>query len=679
MNRLQIVSLVVLSVSLAAYVTSRMQEAPFTKNEDIVQLFSKTTQEIDERVDAIKKEAELALNKIYKVPAEQRTYGNTMRALDDIGDKLSIVFGSLRATTMVSTEEELRKRAQEKIIELQAFSVDHFTLNPRLYKACVEYEQRAEGLTDEESYYLKETMQDFKRDGLSLPEEKQAVIKELKKKLAQHEMQFCMNIDASNRSIEVDKEGLKGLDEDFVRGLKRSDDRYILGIDYPTYFKVMDECSVGATRKALYKAFSQRAYPENVSELQEIVRLRDQLAKALGYESYAHYDIENQMTKTTKTVEVFIDDIVKRARVKADQEIAVLKKDLPEGVVLKDGKFYPWDFAYVGDQYKKKHLEVDESAIAEYFPMDHTLPALLSIYETFFGLTFKKESGKFWHEDVILLKAYKGDTYLGSVFLDLFPRPHKYSHACKLTLVSGVQREALDPAVLIVIANFPPAVNGRPSLLPREDVITFFHEFGHAIHTLLGHTKIASFAGTRTKRDFVELPSQMLEEWMWDAAILKKVSCHYKTKEPFSDELIKKIQALKNVETGDHVMGQMCYASIALAYFKSGADKDLAQIWKTNAQGLRNHLVFDEDNHRYCSFGHLTGYGSKYYGYMWSKVFALDLFSHIKPQGLLNPAMGTKYAQEILGKGGSVDPYQMLTVFLGREPNSDAFFKDMGI
>jgi thimet oligopeptidase len=229
----------------------------------------------------------------------------------------------------------------------------------------------------------------------------------------------------------------------------------------------------------------------------------------------------------------------------------------------------------------------------------------------------------------------------------------------------------------IITANFPKAQGDKPALFKRSDVRTFFHEFGHALHTLFGRTTLASLSGTRVKRDFVELPSQMLEEWLYDKAILRLVSSHYETSEPLPDEMIDRVLQLKNIGSGSFVQRQGLFAKLSLAYFAPGADKNVDDVYRCLREKIIPNVVYVPEDHMYAAFGHLTNYGAKYYGYLWSKVFAQDLFAEIKKHGLLNPEIGKKYVDLVIGRGGSADPNALLKDFLGREPNDKAFFEDM--
>jgi thimet oligopeptidase len=357
---------------------------------------------------------------------------------------------------------------------------------------------------------------------------------------------------------------------------------------------------------------------------------------------------------------------------------------LPEGVTLADGKIKPWDYAYILAQYKKNNFDLDEQKIAEYFPMEKTIRGLLGIYEKFMNITLKEVPVKgLWHDDVKMIEVYSNEpqSFRGYLILDLYPRDNKYNHAASFTIVSSIKDEqgTPSPAVDVVVTNFPKSTATRPSLLKHQDVETFFHEFGHAIHTILGGTTLASFSGTHVKTDFVEMPSQMLEEWMWDTNMLKQVSSHYTTAEPLPDEIIEKKIALKNLNSGNFILRQMFFAQLSLHYFKEGATKDTEAIEQSLHAALRPNILYEPEAYVQAAFGHLDGYGAKYYGYMWSKVFALDLFSLIREKGLLDNSIGQRYVNEILAQGGSQDPNVLLEKFLGRAPNQEAFLKSVGL
>jgi len=654
---------------------------------DVLQLFNCDAVCIKQRADDCFETAKQKLQDIVAIPAQQRTFDNTMVSFDKISAEVGSLAALAQTLEMVSLDAAIRDAAHQVMVQVQAFIVDYFKHNVPLYKALMAYIQEnrfLENLTEEQNYYLDEVLKDFKREGLDLPLEQQEKLKVLRKELGALELQFDAHINADNKMITVNKDDLIGLQDDFIAALPHTGDVYQLGTDYPTYMQVMENCSVSSTRKALWLAFMNRAYPQNDQVLQQVIMLRNKLAHLLGYKSYAHMNIDDSMAKSVDRVEEFLNDLAQRVSEKVAVEMAELHVDLPDGVALTDkNQFLPWDLAYVKSSYKKKHLKIDERVIAEYFPLGTTIERLFAIYQEFFNITFVEEQpAGFWHQDVRLITVKSNDGHvLGYLLLDLHPRPYKYTHACEIGIIKAHTNAdgTTTPAVAVVLANFPKNTGSRPALLPRQDVITFFHEFGHAIHELFGATDMYGFAGTSVKRDFVEMPSQMLEEWMWDEQILKRVSSHYLSGEPLSDIDIDRIRALKKFDAGDFVQRQIFLSMLSLDYFTDGAEKNINSIKERLSKKLRPYVALVPEEHFEASFGHLMGYGAGYYGYLWSRVYALDLFEHIKHYGLLDPNIGAQYVANILSRGGSADPETLLINFLGRKPRSDAFFKDMGL
>jgi thimet oligopeptidase len=661
--------------------------------QDVVGLFPRSVQEIQQAAAQHMRSTQAAIDALIAIPDQERTFENTARELDRIGSfsDLPIALQAIYILEYVSPEKEIRDAAHEAVKQISDFEVDIFATNKKLFNAFKAYAQGnalQELLSPEQQYYISETMEDFKRAGLDLPDQELERVKQLKKELSELELAFGAAIPQDNRTIEVSLQDLQGVDPDFISGLTRGDaGLYILKMDYPTNAAIMQNCQVESTRRRYYELMGNRGYPANYETLKNIIAKRDELARALGYASYAHLDLTSQMVKTPERAYAFLHDLVERSAKKEQEELALWLADAPSSVTLThDGKVKRWDIPYLQNQYKKNYLAVDETALAAYFPMEKTVAGLLDIYSQFLSISFEQipVSG-LWHEDVNLIAVYKKNNnsqnnstnLLGYIFTDLYPRDNKYSHACHCKVVPANKQGV--PAVSLVIANFPKSTGTKPALLKRDDVNTFFHEFGHALHAMLGATDMVSFAGTQVKRDFVELPSQMLEEWLWDRQVLKQMSSHYLTGEQLSDEMITKILALKTYDSGFFIKTQAFYALVSLDYFAAGADKDPHAMWQALSNKMSPMLAPAPDVHRYASFGHLTGYGAKYYGYLWSKVFAVDLFEQIKKQGLFNPAVGQKYAELVIGKGGSKDPNQLLRDFLGREPESSAFLRSMGL
>lgn len=674
-------------------VGNRMEkQTHFTSLDGIKTLIKLPAAEFPQLTKRLIEQTQANIDAIIALPDEEKTFDNTLHAISDITSlsDLAVFAHVCVALKELSPDAAIREAAQQALITLQNFEVDAISKNKELFKAIHTYYEgnaKTETLRPDQRYFLDELYKGYLRSGLELPDERLAQVKQLNKELAKLSLDFNGHIAADTSTIMVPCEGLEGLDDAFITSLKKAaDGSYILGVDYPTYFNVMENCTVSETRKKLFLAFQNRAYPHNHATLREIIKKRDQLARSLGYKSYAHLELEDEMVKTPERAYDFLHDLYQQAVKKEQEDWQKLIAECESIEKSEDGKLYPWDVMFVISQYKQKHYDLDDRKIAEYFPVDTTFEGLFSIYESFFNITFTElPASGFWHDEVRLLAVASKDDpehVRGYLLLDLYPRPNKFSHAACFPIIPGQLAEGHKPSTTIagVVANFPRATADKPALMKLKDVKTFFHEFGHALHHVLGATPIASQAGTNVKRDFVELPSQMLEEWLDNKEMLKMVSKHYKTGEPLPDAMIDTIIELRNFGSGSFVTRQVCLSLLALDCFGPNEEKDPYQLWCTISEKYNSgYVVFEPDAHFYASFGHLTGYGSKYYGYLWSKVFALDLFSEIKKHGLLNHEIGSKYVQEVLSKGGSQDPNELLHNFLGREPNSNAFFESMGL
>jgi len=422
--------------------------------------------------------------------------------------------------------------------------------------------------------------------------------------------------------------------------------------------------------------------------LRRLVAKRHELAVLLGFKNFAALDIDSEMAKSAERVENFLLDLIKKSTPKAKLEINLLLKELPIGITLdSNGRFDAWSLPYVKTCYKKKYLAIDEHEISEYFPVEKALDGVFSVYQQFLGLKFSISKPKWaWHEDVRLIQVNDANTSIlrGYLYVDLYPRDNKYSHACQsgfIPTIKNVKTGQITPSVALIIANFPKSTQDKPALLMFDDVLTFFHEFGHAMHNMLGSTELASHAGTAVKTDFVEMPSQMFEEWLYDKKVLQQMSCHYKTGQPLPDMLIDKLIALKQFDSGMFVLRQSVLSLYALKLFSNGENTDPHNLWQELSTNYVPFVRSEPESHFYASFGHLSSdmYASKYYNYLWAKVFALDVFYKVRKEGLLDAKVGRVLVDKILGKGGSVDPDILLKDYLGRDPNSDAFLKDLGI
>ncbi|KAG5501920.1 hypothetical protein JKF63_04190 [Porcisia hertigi] len=685
-----------------------MASAPIFANVSTVQrcaaLFPKTVEGCESVVKAAKQRAEQSLSKIYGVAAADRTFNNTAKPVDIAETELDVSTSLLSVISSVSPSKEVRDEATKCVVELEKFSIDCFASNRQLYSALKDvhdaptYKAEYENGTAprEYSYWIEEKLAEYRRKGMELPEKEFHRVVQLQKELASLCTDFQHNISEDKTEMHFTADALKGVPESVLSALQRTEtNEFTLKMDYPTYFGVMRSCEVASTRKAMLRAFTNRAYPVNDKVLKDIIEKRHQLATILGYPSFAHLYISDKMAKTPETAQKFVDSLIPKLQKKWAAEADLLKKHLhPSCTLSPTGDIKDYDVSFMINLTKKTLLNFSETEIQEYFPMDVTVKALFDIYQAFFDVTFLqvKNGEELWHKDAMTLevKDNKGGSTLGYIILDLFPREGKYSHACCHPVVPpvlcGEDEKNFSPALVVVLANFPAATAERPALLLHDDVQTFFHEFGHAIHCLMGKTRMATFAGTNVKRDFVELPSQMLEEWLWDPEILQKITSHYKTKESLPRPLIDAKLASKNTFSGRDTLRQLQFATYSLGIFglpfstQPQDNLNTTQLFYDVESRVMPGVNYEHDTHFESAFGHLTGYGAGYYGYMWSKVFALDLFEYIRSHnGLLDPKMGSRYVDCIIGVGGSQDPNDMLVKFLGREPNDHAFLRSIGV
>ncbi|MCK9543032.1 MAG: M3 family metallopeptidase, partial [Novosphingobium sp.] len=404
---------------------------------DILDLFAKSDAEINNLVQLAITEANHNINLIYNIKDQDRNFKNTILAFDRMQANFDIKQNVIYILTMVSPDAQLRESAQKATTILSEFALNNFFQNKKLYAALKSYAENhsnKEDLSQSDLYFIKETLKAYKKAGLEKEDSVSEAIKKLSQELTLLSLEFQKNINISNRSIKVTREGLAGLDQDFINSLKQekpndknlkgsNENLYILGVDYPTYFRILEDCSCENTRKALWHEFNLRGYPANKQVLTQIANLRNQLAKLLDFDNYAHMDISDQMAGHPDKVFSFLKEISDKCQGKAQQEIDILKKDLPDSVVLEHNKFKPWDLKFALNYYKKKYLMLDENLISEYFPYEYTIDALFGIYEKFFGLRFEKFSiDGLWHKDVQALKVYKDNKFIGNLLLDLWPR-----------------------------------------------------------------------------------------------------------------------------------------------------------------------------------------------------------------------------------------------------------------
>ncbi|KAJ8097085.1 hypothetical protein POJ06DRAFT_39367 [Lipomyces tetrasporus] len=547
---------------------------------------------------------------------------------------------------------------------------------------------------DPESKRLLEKMNlDFTRNGLALPKEKRDELKALQKKLSNLEVAYNKNLGEETGFILFTPEELAGVPEDVLSQFDHVDGKYKMTYKYPDLFPVMKYAQDPDTRRRAFVG-DQNKVMENCDLLIQAVKLRAEIADILGYKTHAAYVLEERMAKSPDIVVTFLNDLREKLAGAGKTEIAKLlklkAKDQEALGLPADDSFNVWDYRYYDRLLLETEYEVDAQKIAEYFPMQSTVEKMLGIFEALFSLKFVEVTGdarSVWHEDCKQFAVWKDDSgedeFVGWLYFDLHPREGKYGHAANFNLMPGYTSKdgkRVYP-VTALVCNFSKPSGTKPSLLKHDEVVTFFHELGHGIHDLVSVTKYGRFHGTNVARDFVEAPSQMLEYWCWQKQELKNLSSHYlEPTKTIDDDLIEKIVKSKHVNGGLFNLRQLHFALFDMTLHTSDGVIDVTKAWNEMRQDISLMQQANETTYGYGSFGHLMGgYDSGYYGYLWSQVFAADIFYTKFLAAPMNATAGLQYRDTILRPGGAREEIDNLKELLGREPNNVAFLTELGV
>ncbi len=645
--------------------------------------FSELTPEsIETGISTRLEEAESVLTELISVEGE-RSFSNTMRPLDKINDILGFAnyefcfMGYVHPDKEVRTAAKLAEEKRQKWASEMVFRDD-------LYAAVKNYSStdEAAGLSAEEARYLEKTLRDLRNAGHELDSETKDFVKEKTLRLNELEVQFQQNIDEWEDGLLVTRDDLEGMPDAWIDSLSIDEEtgKYKVSLDYPEMIPFLENSPRRDLREELRFKNSTAAVEANTPLLEEAVAIRQEIAEAFGMQSWSDYRLQDRMAGGPKRVKEFYAGVRPGLTERATEEIAAMTKLLEADTG--DTQLQGWDFAYYDTQQRKTDYGVDNFEVAKYLPLDGVLDGMFDLTSEMFGITYRElDDFDAWHEDVRFFAIDDAETgeEISRFYLDLFPREGKFGHAAEFPLIPSRRLEdgTYQNPVCAMVCNFTKPTADAPSLLQHSEVETFFHEFGHVLHQNLGRTELAAFSGTNTERDFVEAPSQIMENWTWDANVLRRFARHYETGEPIPGELVDQMIAARDLNKGRFYLGQMTYGWWDQE-MHSGPDRDLQAIHDKGFEiGL---LPLHEGTFTLASFGHLMGgYDSAYYGYMWSEVFGADMYSKFEEMGNTNPEVGMLYRKEILERGGSLDADDMLVNFLGREPSNEAFLAKLGI
>jgi thimet oligopeptidase len=608
----------------------------------------------------------------------KRTPANSLRLYDIALEQLNLAGAQAGVLNSVAADSAVRDQAQEEAQRVSQAGTA-LSLNRDVYLALSAID--LEGASEATRHYVQRTLLGYRLAGVDKDDATRAHLNQLHEKATLLSLQFSRNIQEGAKTVVVeDAEELEGLPSDYLaRHTPTCDGHYVLSTDQPDMQPVMTFAKSDALRERMFLAYNTRAYPANQQILLDLLATRQEIATLLGFSSWANLATADQMMGSAANVRSFIAKLEEASRAGAEREyemvLAFAKAQKPDLKVMNAASRGYWY-----EQYRRAAFAFDSQSVRPYFPYAQVEQGVLDTASKLFGVVFRKSSAPGWHSDVSVFDVFDvdGETRVGRFYLDMHPREGKDKWFSATPVVTGVRGRYLPEAGLI--CNFPrpekseAGVVTDAGLMQYNDVVTYFHEFGHLMHAILGgQTEWAGLSGFATEGDFIEVPSQMLEEFFRDVPLLQTFARHYETGEVLPAELIQKMKLAGAFGRADGMRTQLYYTTLSLdLHDQDPAGIDLDRITKSLYQSLQP-WQWIEGNRMYASFGHLMGYSSNYYTYAYDKVIALDFFAQFDPSNLLGCPAAGKYRQTVIEQGGSRPGRQMVRDFLGRDEAFSAF------
>jgi len=660
--------------------------APFSKikNEHFKPAFLQAIEDARSEIDAIANSKE--------VP----TFENTIAALDFAGqqlDRISSVFFNLNSA---ETNPEIQKIAQEVSPLLSEFSND-ITLNEDLFKRVkAVYDQRnALELTTEEQTLLDKKYKSFSRNGANLPLDKKKRLREIDAELSKLKLQFGENVLAETNKYEMhltNEEDLDGLPEgekEAAAQLAKSKEKegWLITLDYPSYIPFMKYASNRKLRKELSIAFGSKGFHndelDNQKNIINIANLRHERANLLGYKTHAHYVLEERMAETPEKVHHFLQELLEKAKPAAEREFEELENFAKQ--LDKIDRLEKWDGTYYSEKLKQKLFDLDDEKLKPYFKLENVIAGVFKVATKLFGLQFEEvfDVDKY-HPDVKTYRIYDKDKNLVSLFYaDFHPRPGKRGGAWMTSYKAQYVQNGVNVRPHISnVCNFTKPTASKPSLLTFNEVTTLFHEFGHGLHGMLANTVYPGLSGTSVYWDFVELPSQIMENWCYEKEALELFATHYQTGEVIPMELVQKIKDSATFQEGMATLRQISFGLLDMSWH--GTDPSgISNVKEQEVKAFEPTDLYPEcpETCMSTSFSHIFqgGYSSGYYSYKWAEVLDADAFAYFKEKGIFNQEVATKFKDNVLSKGGTEKPMELYKRFRGSEPKIEALLKRAGL
>ncbi len=623
------------------------------------------------------------------------TFQNTLEALEFTGaklDRISSIFFNLNSA---ETNDEIQKIAQEVSPMLSEFSND-IRLNKKLFQKIklVFTKKNTLDLNSEQQMLLEKNYKAFVRNGANLNETDKIKLREIDKNLSKWSLQFGENILAETNDFELvitDEKQLSGLPEGTVEAAKmmakeKSIEGWVFTLDYPSYIPFMTYANDRALREKMSNAFGARAFKNNKYDNQDIVlqivKLRHERANLLGYKTHANFVLEERMAENPEKVKQFLNDLLVKAKPAAKKDFEKVNK-----LAKKNGidTFQKWDSAYYSEKLKKELFNLDDEQLKPYFKLENVIDGVFTIASKLYDLQFEEINNiDKYHEEV---KTYKvtdtNGAFIAVFYADFFPRKGKRNGAWMTSYKGQWKKDGENSRPHIsIVCNFTKPTETKPSLLTFNEVTTLFHEFGHALHGMLANTAYPNLSGTNVYWDFVELPSQIFENWSYEKEALNLFAKHYKTGEIIPMELVQKIKDSANFLEGMATMRQLSFGLLDMAWHgENPTDIKNVKAFENSAFADTQLYPDVKENCMSTAFSHIFqgGYASGYYSYKWAEVLDADAFEAFKENGIFDKETATKFKENVLSKGGTEKPMDLYKKFRGKEPNANALLKRAGL
>ncbi len=616
--------------------------------------------------------------------AASPTFDETLLPLELAGAAVLDVYGRGAFMGQVHNDPAVRDAGNEAEERINIWRVA-LVFRSDLYDAVRAFADtdEAKAMDGERARLLAHWLRDLRRAGHELGADQRAELERLRTRLVEVEVMFQRNLNEYTDGIEVIREQLAGLPDDFVERLSPGERKgtYRVSLDYPEVNPFLDQAHDRTLRRELFMKNWNRAVEGNRPLLDEALDLRRRVAALLGEPTWAHHAMELKMARSPERVASFYEELLPSLAAQVRRELDRLGERLKADG--HDGPITAWDWRYYDDTLRRDEYGVDQNRLSEFFPLQQVMDGMFAITGEVLGLDYAAvEDAAAWHESVQLheIRDRSSGDLVAHFYADLHPRDGKFGHAAAFPLVVGhrtADGEYVEP-VSAIVANFTPPSADRPSLLKHAEVETLFHEFGHILHMSLTRAEFARFSAAETEWDFVEAPSQIMEHWTWDPSVLRRFARHFETDEVIPDALVTQILQARWVDEGIRIGVQAFYGGVDLALHSEAGAPDLDAALRTSY--AVTGMPYPEDTFMLAGFGHLLGgYDAGYYGYLWAKVIGDDMFGRFAREGVLSPTVGADYRRAILEPNGAHDADDLVRAFLGREPSNSEFLRLRGM